>query len=58
LPFYRNDLSDSGLARTPDQIEADTDQYLPDTLKLADKVFGAWLNQLDTPSQRIVPSSR
>lgn len=58
LPFYRNDLSDSGLARTPDQIEADTDQYLPSTLKLADKVFGAWLNQLDTPSQRIVLGSR
>ncbi|TVQ41719.1 MAG: hypothetical protein EA370_01245 [Wenzhouxiangella sp.] len=58
LPFYRDDLAGSGLDRTPAQIEGDTQRFLPETLALADRVFGNWLNQLDTPEQRLVLASR
>lgn len=58
LPFYRDDLAGSGLSRTPTEIQRDTQSYLPETLTLADQVFGNWLNQLDTPEQRLVLSSR
>ena len=58
LPFYREDLAASGLATTPEAIEAETLRHLPGTLQLADTVFGAWLDQLDAPEQRLVLSSR
>ena len=58
LPFYRENLAESGLPKTPADIEADTARFLPDTLDLADRVFSAWLNQLDTPQQRVVLASR
>ncbi len=58
LDFYRNDLAASGLARTPADIEVDTTRHLPATLDLADQVFGAWLDQLDTPDHRLVLGSR
>ncbi len=58
LPFYRDDLAGSGLKKTPAEIQNDTQTYLPETLTLADQVFGNWLNQLDTPQQRVVLASR
>lgn len=58
LPFYRQDLAASGLQRTPAEIEADTRQHLPETLTLADQVFGNWLDLLGAPEQRIVLASR
>lgn len=58
LPFYRDDLTESGLERTPESIEADTRRHLPATLDLADRVFGNWLDLLETPEQRTVLSSR
>lgn len=58
LPFYRDNLAESGLPKSPDDIEADTRRFLPDTLDLADRVFSAWLDQLDTPQQRLVLASR
>jgi GMP synthase (glutamine-hydrolysing) len=58
LPFYRQDLLASGLDRSPEQIEAETVSKLPDTLRLANEVFGAWLDQLEAPEQRLVLSSR
>lgn len=58
LPSYRQELERSGLGVTPERIETDTTRLLPETLKLAEQVFGAWLDQLDTPRQRLVLSSR
>ena len=58
LPFYRRDLAGSGLHTTPEEIRADTGRYLPGALDLADRVFGAWLEQLDSPGQRLVLPSR
>ncbi len=58
LPQYREDLKASGLAVTPERIEADTARLLPATLRLAEQVFGAWLDQLGDPEQRLVLSSR
>ncbi len=58
LPFYRENLANSGLPKTPDDIEADTRRHLPDTLELADQVFSAWLDQLESPRQRIILASR
>ena len=58
LPFYRQNLAESGLKKTVDDIEADTRRFLPDTLRLADEVFSAWLEQLETPEQRLILASR
>ncbi len=58
IPSYRQDLATSGLDTSPEQIAAETSQLLPATLKLADQVFGAWLDRLDTPEQRLVLASR
>ncbi len=58
LPFYRDDLATSGLDKTPEAIGLETRRYLPETLKLADSVFGNWLNQLDAPEQRVILASR
>jgi GMP synthase (glutamine-hydrolysing) len=58
LPFYREELAGSGLELTPEQVEADTRSHLPQSLDLAKAVFGAWLDQLDEPAQRLVLASR
>jgi len=58
LDFYREDLARSGLRKTPEEIRAATRQHLPKTLELADEIFGNWLDQLETPRQRIVLGSR
>lgn len=58
LDFYRDDLAASGLKRTPEDIGAATREHLPDTLRLADHIFGHWLDRLSGPSQRIVLGSR
>lgn len=58
LPFYRDDLAASGLKKTPADIAVETARHLPDTLRLADEVFTNWLNQLDSPEQRVVLASR
>lgn len=58
LDFYRNDLSNAGLARTPEDIRAATHEHLPATLGLAGEIFGNWLDRLEAPRQRIVLGSR
>lgn len=58
LPFYRADLERSGLAVTTERIQAETREHLPGALALADRVFGAWLDRLDTPESRLVLPSR
>jgi len=57
LPFYREDLAESGLDRTPESIEAGTGRHLPATLELADRGFGNWLDLLGAPEQRVVLGS-
>lgn len=58
LPFYRQDLAASGLDTSPDRIHADTARHLPATLDLADRVFGAWLDLLGRPAQKLMLPSR
>ncbi len=58
LPFYRDDLARSGLKKTPEDLRADTHRWLPDSLKLADAVFGNWLELIGEPQRRIVLGSR
>lgn len=58
LPDYRQELLDSGLGTSPEQIQRQTSELLPTTLALAEQVFGAWLDRLDTPQQRLVLASR
>lgn len=58
LPFYREELAESGLGLSPEQVEAATATLLPQSLELADAVFGAWLDQLGAPAQRLVLASR
>lgn len=58
LPAYREKLIQSGLGVTPEEIEAQTAQLLPATLALAEQVFGAWLDRLNPPAQRLVLASR
>lgn len=58
LPAYRQDLIASGLDTTPEKIRAETATHLPEALTLADQSFGAWLDLLGTPEQRIVLPSR
>ncbi|MDT8448932.1 MAG: gamma-glutamyl-gamma-aminobutyrate hydrolase family protein [Wenzhouxiangellaceae bacterium] len=58
LDYYCEDLSSSGLKRTPEDIRAATHDHLPRTLRLADEIFGNWLGRLEAPRQRIVLSSR
>ncbi len=58
LPFYRNDLAGSGVGKTPEDLRADTQRYLPQSLELADAVFGNWLQLLGQPQRRLVLGSR
>ena len=58
LPAYRRELFDSGLGISPEHIERETSELLPTTLALAEQVFGAWLDRLDGPRQRLVLASR
>ena len=58
LPFYREDLARSGLNRSPEDIRLETEQYLPRTLTLAERVFSQWLDLLCSPSRKMVLGSR
>jgi GMP synthase (glutamine-hydrolysing) len=58
LPFYREDLAASGLDRTPEEIARETRRYLAGSEALAERVFGAWLERIDSPEQRLVLPSR
>ena len=58
LPFYRNDLVRSGLKKTPEDLRADTHRLLPQSLQLAEAVFGNWLQCVGEPQRRIVLGSR
>ena len=58
LPFYRKDLAESGLKKTPEDIRADTHHCLAQSLQLADAVFGNWLQLIGEPQRRIVLGSR
>ena len=58
LPFYRNDLARSGLAKSPEDLRADTHRFLPQSLALAEAVFGNWLDLLGEPRRRMVLGSR
>ena len=58
LPAYRAELAQASVATTVKRIEDDTARLLPQTLQLAEQVFGAWLDQLQQPEQRLVLTSR
>lgn len=58
IPSYRQELAASGLETSAEEIEAQTAELLPATLTLAQQVFGAWLDQLGAPEQRLVLASR
>lgn len=58
LPFYRKDLAGAGLAHTPEDIAQDTHLHLANSEALADQVFGAWLDRISSPDQRLVLPSR
>ncbi len=58
LPFYLEDLASSGLDVEPEHIRRETTEHLPNTLQLADQVFGNWLELLTSPEQRLVVPSR
>ncbi|MDX1626342.1 MAG: type 1 glutamine amidotransferase [Wenzhouxiangellaceae bacterium] len=58
LDFYREDLARSGLARSPEDIERAGIECLPQTERLADAVFGRWIDLLEAPEQRVVLASR
>lgn len=58
LPFYLEDLADSGLPRTKADIRHQTDRFLDDSLRLARSVFGRWLDRLGEPARRLVLGSR
>jgi hypothetical protein len=45
-PSYLAELRDSGLGHTPEKILADTQEFLPPTRRLAERVFGNWLDRL------------
>ena len=45
-PSYLAELHASGLGHTPEKILADTQQFLPPTRRLAERVFGNWLDRL------------
>jgi GMP synthase (glutamine-hydrolysing) len=58
LPFYREDLAGSGLEQTPKDIADDTRRHLGPSEALAERVFGAWLERIGQPVQRLVLPSR
>jgi GMP synthase (glutamine-hydrolysing) len=54
---YLRELEDSGLAQTPEMILGDTDRFLADTRRLAERVFGNWLAMLGpNGGRRLLPS--
>ncbi|NGP52674.1 gamma-glutamyl-gamma-aminobutyrate hydrolase family protein [Thioalkalivibrio sp. XN8] len=56
-PGYLADLRDSGLDHTPAKILDDTQQFLPPTQRLAERVFGNWLDRLaPNGNSRVLPS--
>jgi GMP synthase (glutamine-hydrolysing) len=56
-PGYLGELASSGLDQTPERILDDTTRFLADTRRLADRVFGNWLNQLGpNGGSRMLPS--
>ncbi len=58
LPTYRDDLAGSGLPHGPDDIALETRRHLAHSEALADQVFGAWLERIAAPEQRLVLPSR
>jgi GMP synthase (glutamine-hydrolysing) len=58
LPFYLDDMAASGLGHGADEIRRTTRDNLAESLVLAERVFGNWLNRLETPAKRIVLGSR
>ncbi|QOC23558.1 gamma-glutamyl-gamma-aminobutyrate hydrolase family protein [Wenzhouxiangella sp. AB-CW3] len=58
LPFYRKDLAAAGLRKTPEDLREATQQHLPQSLQLADQVFGNWLGLLESPRRRVILGSR
>ena len=56
-PSYLGELRDSGLGHTPEKILADTQEFLPPTRRLAERVFGNWLDRLAPhANSRLLPS--
>jgi GMP synthase (glutamine-hydrolysing) len=56
-PGYLQDLEASGLAQTPAEILDDTQRFLAETQRLAERVFGNWLDRLaPNGSGRLLPS--
>jgi len=56
-PGYLGELEASGLAQTPSDILDDTQQYLAETRRLAEQVFGNWLALLGpNGGRRLLPS--
>jgi GMP synthase (glutamine-hydrolysing) len=56
-PGYINELAASGLAQTPEDILDDTGRFLSDTRRLAESVFGNWLDRLGpNGGRRLLPS--
>ena len=56
-PGYLRELEASGLARTPAQILEDTDHHLDRTQRLAERVFGNWLDRIGpNGARRTLPS--
>jgi GMP synthase (glutamine-hydrolysing) len=56
-PSYLAELRASGLGHTPEKILADTQQFLPPTRRLAERVFGNWLDRVaPNGNSRVLPS--
>jgi GMP synthase (glutamine-hydrolysing) len=57
-PGYLVDLQASGLDQTPQRILEDTGRYLAETQRLAERVFGNWLDRLGCNGGRRLLASR
>ena len=56
-PAYLDDLKNSGLEQTPAEILDDTKQFMADTHRLAERVFGNWLSLVGPAGgRRLLPS--
>jgi GMP synthase (glutamine-hydrolysing) len=57
-PGYLGELAASGLEQTPERILDDTHRFLGPTQRLAERVFGNWLDLLGTNGGRRLLASR